>query len=113
VCTFASADGRALLASGGDDRKVLVWDPVTGEQRNVLEGHTGAVWSVCAFAAGGRTLLASCADDADVRIWDPATAQALQTIPVHLAPHVIGEVAGRLVVGLSAGLLAIELDLGR
>jgi hypothetical protein len=45
-----------------------------------------------------------------VRVWDPATAQSLHAIPVHLAPYVVGEISGRLVVGLSGGLLTIELN---
>jgi WD40 repeat protein len=110
VCALAADNGRTLLASGGADPEVRIWDPGTGELVKVLEGHTAGVWSVWAFTAGERTLLASCADDGTVRVWDPATAQSLHAIPVHLAPYVVGEISGRLVVGLSGGLLTIELN---
>ena len=69
----AAADGRLLLASGGDDGTVRVWDPVTGVPAgDPLTGHTGWVNSV-AFGAGadGRLLLASAGNDEMVQVWDP------------------------------------------
>ena len=75
VCAYTSG-GRPFLASAGDDEMVRVWDPVTGEQQRVLEGHSGAVYRVCAFASrDGRTLLASAGADGTVAVWDPATGQ--------------------------------------
>jgi eukaryotic-like serine/threonine-protein kinase len=37
-----SQDGRTL-ASAGDDRTVLLWDPITGQERAVLTGHTDRI----------------------------------------------------------------------
>jgi WD40 repeat protein len=42
VCPV-TVNGRTLLASGSDDGAVRVWDPETGQQRAVLEGHQGSV----------------------------------------------------------------------
>jgi WD40 repeat protein len=105
-----SAEGRTLLASASADAMVRIWDPATGELRQTLEGHTAGVWSVCAVASDGNTLLASCADDATLRVWEPGASQALHTIPVHLVPHVVTEFGGQLAIGLSAGLLSVQLE---
>jgi hypothetical protein len=45
-----------------------------------------------------------------VSIWDPLTGRIRQTIPVHLTANVVAAVDDVLVLGLSAGLLAIELS---
>jgi WD40 repeat protein len=111
VCGFTASDGRALLATAQGDATIRVWDPATGMLQRTIEGHATGVIIVRAFTRGGRTLLASGGEDAEYRIWDPATGQMLLTIPVHLTPSVVADVDGILVVGLSGGLLAIELNL--
>ena len=57
--------GEDLLASAGSDGTVRIWDPRTGQQRTVLEGHQGGVWSVCPVTVAGRELLASAAERPD------------------------------------------------
>ena len=58
-----TVNGRDLLASGGDDGTVRIWDPATGEQRAALQGHQDWVRAVCAVTVDGRDLLASGGDD--------------------------------------------------
>jgi len=67
--------GRTLLATGGRDATVRLWDPATGTPvGEPLTGHTSGVVAVCAVPGpGGRTLLATGSRDATVRLWDPAT----------------------------------------
>jgi WD40 repeat protein len=80
VCAVTVA-GEQRLASAGRDRMVRIWDPATGTQQAVLDGHRGEVFAVCAVSVAGRELLASVGrDERDgsrgrdgiLRIWDPA-----------------------------------------
>jgi WD40 repeat protein len=81
VCAFTVGD-RTLLASGGDDQMVRIWDPATGAQQSVLHGHPNSVRTVCAFTVGDRTLLAS-GGAGQVRIWDPITGTQQPTLQGH------------------------------
>jgi len=64
-----SADGK-LLALGGKDNTILLWEMLTGREVHRLEGHQGPVRSL-AFAPDGRSLLSSSADITAL-IWDLA-----------------------------------------
>jgi hypothetical protein len=81
VCTVP-VDGRVLLASGGARGMVRLWDPQTGEQLAVLEGHRNPslVQAVCAVTVDGRELLASGSSDSTVRLWDPQTGEQLAVL---------------------------------
>ena len=66
-----SPDGQ-LLASGGNDNTVRVWDVATGIPRKVLRGHGGRIRAVAfsAGAGGGNLQLLSAGQDNQVNIWD-------------------------------------------
>jgi WD40 repeat protein len=110
VCPV-TVNGQALLASGGGDRTVRIWDPATGELVTALQGHQGVIRSVCPVTVNGQVLLASAGEDRTVRIWDPATSAPLITIPASYQVLSIHEVATLLAIGLGVGILVIKLNI--
>jgi WD40 repeat protein len=71
-----SPDGR-LLASGGMDRVVRVWEAATGRELHALKGHEGEVQGV-AFQPGGD-LLASAGQDGTITLWAPTTGSRVRS----------------------------------
>jgi WD40 repeat protein len=62
-----SGDGK-LIASGGADNVVKVWDYAKGEQVRTINAHTKQVTSL-AFIGKGQNF-ATCSGDQQVRFWN-------------------------------------------
>ena len=70
-----SPDGKRAL-TGANDHAVRLWDLETGQCLRLLEGHTGATWSVAWSADQCRALSGS--EDKTVRLWDVETGDCLR-----------------------------------
>jgi WD40 repeat protein len=75
-----SADGR-LIATGGQEGTIKLWDTSTLEQEAFFVGHGEHVTSL-AWSPDGK-ILASHSTDGTVRFWDVATRQELERLEGH------------------------------
>jgi WD40 repeat protein len=73
-------DGSKIV-SGGEDNKIKLWSPSTGECLNTLEGHSDWVLTV-AFSFDGK-VLASGGQDRRIILWDPKKGERLETLEGH------------------------------
>ncbi|HEU5161173.1 MAG TPA: P-loop NTPase fold protein [Streptosporangiaceae bacterium] len=95
---WASLDNTLILATGGADRTVRLWDPATGQPHGApLIGHAGPVrWGAWA-SLDDTPILATGDDDGTVRLWNPTTGKALgRPLTSHTGPVLWGAWGGRL-----------------
>lgn len=74
------AHGR-FLYSGSQDRTIIQWDVITGQEMKRLRGHEGVV-HLLAASPDGRTL-ASCDRTHRVWLWDLRSGRPLYEIDRH------------------------------
>ncbi|MFF3687258.1 NB-ARC domain-containing protein [Streptomyces sp. NPDC002187] len=86
-----SPDGTWLATTSGTDRKVWIWDQVSGTCTNTLPGHGPGAGGLVVIAPDGSWLATT--TDRTVRIWDRASG----TLPTFLA----GQTASVLSVAIS------------
>lgn len=72
-----SPDGT-ILATGGYDAKIALWEVKSGKQLRTIEIHNGAIYDL-AFSPDG-TVLASASGDSTVKLWRVADGERLDTL---------------------------------
>jgi WD40 repeat protein len=87
VDSLALSPDGTLLASGGSDTTVKLWDVARRRVIATLRGHAKSVDRV-AFSADGKTLFS--ASEGVLKLWDVATAKNVATLNY---PHVLDGLA--------------------
>jgi WD40 repeat protein/serine/threonine protein kinase len=81
VLDLAFSPDGTLLASGGDDKKVVICDAASGQKLRTLEAHTG--WVYClAFSPDGK-FLASAGEDGTIKLWDVSSGTPRASLEGH------------------------------
>ena len=96
-----SPDGK-LIATGGWDGIVRLWDVETGEEKSTFTGHTGWVNSI-SFSSDGKTL-ASGSEDGTVLLWKLTPAQSeIERHPADVNGDGLVNIQDLVLVSLSFG----------
>lgn len=79
VTAIAAIPQASLVATAGDDHRILLWSVKDGQLVRELRGHRDWIRSLDYHP--GKNLLASCSDDGDVRLWRIDQAESFKTCP--------------------------------
>ena len=83
ILALALNPAGTILATGGADKTVKLWEASTLKEMAKLEGHTGHI--LCAAFNADGTLLATGGADRDVKVWDVKTHEQTITHGPHPA----------------------------
>lgn len=78
---YALAVGGGILASGGPESIVRVWDPRSGKRITKFVGHTDNIRDVLINATGDMIMTAS--SDQTVKVWSVAAGRCVHTLTMH------------------------------
>jgi eukaryotic-like serine/threonine-protein kinase len=81
IRSVSLSEDERVLASGGADNTIKIWDVTVGKLLQTLQGHSAPVWSV-ALSRDGKTLISGSQDNT-IKIWDVQTGTVRHTLTEH------------------------------
>ena len=81
IASVVFSPDSKILASGGVDNSIKLWDVASGQELMTLTGHSFGVASV-AFSPDGKILVSGSADKT-IKFWDVASGRELRTLTGH------------------------------
>ena len=78
---YALSAGRSLIANGGPESIVRLWDPKSGKSVTKFVGHTGNIRAILINDAGDFLLTAS--SDQTVKLWSVTAGRCMYTFTMH------------------------------
>ncbi|KAI0015626.1 WD domain-containing protein [Xylariomycetidae sp. FL0641] len=78
---YAMGVGRNILASGGPESIVRLWDPRTGKRITKFVGHTDNIRSILVNEACDTVMTAS--SDQTVKVWSVTAGRCMYTLTMH------------------------------
>ncbi|CAJ2510702.1 Uu.00g063270.m01.CDS01 [Anthostomella pinea] len=78
---YALSAGRSILASGGPESIVRLWDPKSGKRITKFVGHTDNVRAILMNGAGDTVMTAS--SDQTVKVWSVTAGRCMYTLTMH------------------------------
>lgn len=78
---YALSVNPGMLASGGPEGTVRLWDPKSGTSITKFVGHTDMIRSILVNAAGDTVITAS--SDQTVKVWSVTAGRCMHTLTMH------------------------------
>jgi len=78
---YALSASRSMLASGGPESIVRLWDPRTGKRVTKFVGHTDNIRDILITETGDTIMTAS--SDQTVKVWSVTAGRCMHTLTMH------------------------------
>lgn len=108
VRSVAISPDSSLVATGGEDALVKLWDLASGKQIKTLSGHTN--WVSTLIFVPQNNLLISGSYDRTIRIWEPETGKELACLegtPSLITSLALDGTGSTLAVGSHNGMISL------
>ena len=80
---YALAANNAMIASGGTEKIVKLWDPRSGRRISQLIGHTDNIRSILLSDSQAQDTIITASADRTVKVWSVSAGRCLYSLAMH------------------------------